>query len=88
MRFVLAMLAAVLATPAAAQTSDPPPPAAYPMPPPPAPPAVVTAPDGHVTAPPRLDNFTDKASRCLQYGRSIGVPADKIEDYVKRCVQQ
>ena len=41
------------------------------MPPPAAPPAEVTTPTG-MPPPPHLDNFTDKASRCLQYGQSIG----------------
>lgn len=30
----------------------------------------------------------DRATRCRLFGRSIGVPPDRMEDYVRRCVQQ
>ncbi len=54
---------------------------AFPMPPPE--PAITISPGGRdVQAPIAPDRHT----RCLQYGASIGVPADKIDDYVRRCV--
>ncbi len=83
MRFVLVMVALALAAgQAAAQNSNPPPRAIYPLPPPP--PVVITTPGGHDVAS-RIET-TDRATRCLQYAKSIGVPADQIEDYIKRCV--
>ncbi len=61
------------------------PPAVYPLPPPE--PPIVTLPDGR-GAPARVDTFTDKATRCLHYATSIGVPKDQIDDYMKRCTKQ
>ena len=85
MRFVLAMLAATFAAaPAAAQTGNPPPRANYPLPPPL--PAMVTTPGGH-DLPGRIET-TDRTTHCLQYAKSIGVPADQMDDYMKRCVLQ
>jgi hypothetical protein len=85
MRHALILAALVLvAAPAAAQTGNPPPKAIYPLPPPP--PVVMTTPGGH-DAPVRIET-TDRATRCLQYGKSIGVPADQMDDYMKRCVLQ
>ena len=78
--FVALMLAAA---PAAAQTGNPPP-KTYPLPPPP--PVVITTPGGH-DIPARIET-TDRATRCLQYAKSIGVPADQMDDYMKRCVLQ
>ena len=84
MRHALILAALVLvAAPAAAQTGNPPPKAIYPLPPPP---VVMTTPGGH-DAPVRIET-TDRATRCLQYGKSIGVPADQMDDYMKRCVLQ
>jgi hypothetical protein len=31
---------------------------------------------------------TDRHTRCMQYGASIGVPPDRMEDYIKRCQLQ
>ena len=60
------------------------PPAVYPMPPPE--PPMVTPPTGG--APVRTETLTDKATRCLHYATSIGVPRDQLDDYMKRCTQQ
>lgn len=57
----------------------------YPMPPP-APP-IITLPNGR-DVPARIDTFSDKATRCLHYATSIGVPRDRLDDYMKRCAQQ
>ena len=57
----------------------------YPMPPPE--PPIVTLPNGR-DAPARIDTFSDKATRCLHYATSIGVPRDQVDDYMKRCTQQ
>ena len=54
--------------------------------PPPEPP-IVTLPNGR-DAPARIDTFSDKATRCLHYATSIGVPRDQLDDYMKRCTQQ
>jgi hypothetical protein len=77
---------------ALAQTQPTPPPApaekpkkVYPLPPP-APP--IMAPPGSHPAPGALDTVTDKATRCLHYANSIGVPADQMDDYMKRCTRQ
>ena len=84
MRIALVIAALALASAqAAAQNSSPPRPV-YPMPPPP--PVVITTPDGR-EAPGHIDT-TDRTTRCLLYGKSIGVPADQIDDYIKRCVLQ
>jgi hypothetical protein len=53
---------------------------------PPPPPVVITTPNGR-DVPAHIDT-TDRATRCLLYGKSIGVPADQIDDYIKRCVLQ
>ena len=85
MRAVLIVMAFVVAAaPVAAQTGNPPPKANYPLPPPP--PAVITTPGGHDT-PARIET-TDRAAHCLQYAKSIGVPAEQMDDYMKRCVLQ
>ncbi len=84
MRIALAVaVLAFAATQTAAQNNNPhaPPLAVYPMPPPP---AVTT--DGH-DVPPRTDPV-DSATRCLQYGKSIGVPADQMAEYTRRCALQ
>ena len=57
----------------------------YPMPPPE--PPIITLPSGR-DAPARLPTFSDKATRCLHYATSIGVPRDQLDDYMKRCTQQ
>ena len=59
--------------------------AVYPLPPPE--PPVVTLPNGG-GSPARVETFTDKATRCLHYATSIGVPKDQIDDYMKRCTKQ
>ena len=81
---VLAAATIAFTTAAAAQTNPPPRPV-FPMPPPE--PPVITTPGGR-DVPARLDTFSDRTTRCLQYGTSIGVPADQIADYVKRCALQ
>jgi hypothetical protein len=55
----------------------------FPMPPPD--PATMTTPGGR-DVPARIT--TDRHTRCMQYGASIGVPPDRMEDYVKRCALQ
>ncbi len=57
----------------------------YPLPPPVPPP--VTLPGSH-NAPTGINTLTDKATRCLHYATSIGVPADQMDDYMKRCTRQ
>jgi hypothetical protein len=85
MRMFFIMATAVLtATATFAQTNSPPP-LNFPMPPPEAP--VITSPDGR-DVPSRMGAFSDRSTRCLQYGTSIGVPANQIQDYVKRCSLQ
>lgn len=85
MRLVWTIVALVLAAaPAAAQTGDPPPKANYSLPPPP--PTVVPTPGDHDN--PARIKTTDRAAHCLQYAKSIGVPADQMDDYMKRCVLQ
>ena len=72
MRIALVIAALALASAqAVAQNSSPPRPI-YPMPPPP--PVVITTPNGR-DVPAHIDT-TDRATRCLLYGKSIGVPAD------------
>jgi hypothetical protein len=58
----------------------------YPLPPPIPPP--VTPPNGQSMPPRAADTLTDKATRCLHYATSIGVPAEEMDDYMKRCTQQ
>jgi hypothetical protein len=81
------MVAAILLMSAAAATAqtNPAPKPVYPLPPPE--PPVITLPNGR-DVPARIGPFTDKATRCLHYGTSIGVPRDRLDDYVKRCMQQ
>jgi hypothetical protein len=55
----------------------------FPMPPPE--PSVITTPGGRDVV---TRSVTDRHTRCLHYGASIGVPGDKMEDYIKRCVLQ
>lgn len=76
------ILLALAGSGAAAQTNAAP---VYPLPPPP--PVVITAPNGN-DAPSYIDVFPDRATRCLHYGALIGVPADQMDAYVKRCVRQ
>lgn len=80
MRTFLIATAAVLTASAAAAQANPP---VYPLPPPE--PSVMTAPDGR-DVPSRV--FSDRSTRCLQYAASIGVPADRMSDYLKRCALQ
>ena len=90
-RHVLAALLCLLASAAMHAQEKPetpkskPPPAAYPLPPPE--PPIVTPPNVR-DAPARVETFTDKATRCLHYATSIGVPKDQIDDYMKRCTRQ
>jgi hypothetical protein len=51
---------------------------------PPPPPATPQPPN----APPRLDTFGDKASRCVHYGTSIGVKPGQIGQYTRDCVNR
>jgi hypothetical protein len=76
------MLLVLTGVQATAQTNPAP---VYPLPPPP--PVVITTPRGQ-NAPPQIDVFSDRATRCLHYGASIGVPPDQIDAYVKRCIRQ
>jgi hypothetical protein len=82
-----AIFLASAAVAAGAQTKAPPPSQVAPRPlyplPPPEPP-VVTLPNGR-DVPARIDTFSDKATRCLHYATSIGVPRDQLDDYMKRC---
>ena len=55
----------------------------YPMPPPE--PTFMTTPGGREV--PSVIT-TDRHTRCMQYAASIGVPKDKMDDYLKRCVLQ
>lgn len=55
----------------------------FPMPPPE--PALVTTPGSADMATPIA---TDRHTRCMQYGASIGVPPDRMDDYIKRCELQ
>jgi len=83
MRIAFVMAAQTLGSAqVAVQNSSPTPPAVYPMPPP----MVMSTPTGHDVAA-RMDT-TDRAMRCLQYGKSIGVPADQMADYTRRCALQ
>jgi hypothetical protein len=89
-RFVVAASLCVLAAagvPAQEKPDTPKgkPPAVYRLPPP-EPPVVTLANGGG--APARVETFTDKATRCLHYATSIGVPKEQIDDYVKRCTKQ
>jgi hypothetical protein len=80
--FLLAALLALPLAPATAQDNAPA--TSYPLPPPE--PAIVTTPDGR-DVPARFDT-TDRATRCLQYAASIGVPRDQMADYTRRCALQ
>jgi hypothetical protein len=79
---ILAAMIAITATAAAAQ--NPQPQSSYPLPPPE--PVIITTPDGR-DVPARFDTI-DRATRCLQYGTSIGVPRDQMADYTQRCALQ
>jgi hypothetical protein len=79
---ILAAVMAISVTAAAAQNA--PSQTVYPMPPP-APP-VISTPGGN-EVPARFDT-TDRATRCLQYATSIGVPRDQMADYTRRCALQ
>ena len=80
MRTTAAALFIVLATlPAVAQSN--PATGVYPFPPP-SPPIMATP--GGRDLPVRIDP-TDKATRCLQYAASIGVPRDRLESYLREC---
>jgi hypothetical protein len=83
MRGILLMVLFALAgSGAVAQTNAPP---VYPLPPPP--PVVMSTPNGN-DVPSRVDIFPDRATYCLHYGASIGVPSNQMDAYVKRCVRQ
>jgi hypothetical protein len=89
-RFVLIAILCVFAgsavhAQAKLETPKSKPPAVYPLPPPE--PPIVTLPNGR-DAPARVEIFTDKATRCLHYATSIGVPRDQLDDYMKRCTRQ
>jgi len=87
-RVLLVALLLVTASAALAQTETAPKPKAkpvYPMPPPVPP---IVAPPGSRDGAARTDTFTDKATRCLHYANSIGVPRDQMDDYMKRCTLQ
>jgi hypothetical protein len=79
---IAAVLSLVSCTIAVAQSGSAAP-AVYPMPPPES--VVITTPGGNDIV---TRSATDRHSRCLQYGASIGVPADKMSEYLKRCVLQ
>ena len=74
-----AVLIALATLPAAAQSN--PPPAIYPFPPPS--PAITSTPSGR-EVPVQIDQ-TDKTTRCLQYAASIGVPRDRLDNYLREC---
>ncbi|HZL31245.1 MAG TPA: hypothetical protein VFC54_09325 [Pseudolabrys sp.] len=57
----------------------------FPMPPPE--PSAITAPSG-VDMPARASAYSDRVTRCMQFGTSIGVPPDRMDDYIKRCQMQ
>jgi hypothetical protein len=79
MRSAAAAMLILLATlPAAAQSN---PTGVYPFPPPS--PPIMTNPSGR-DLPVRIDP-TDKATRCLQYAASIGVPRERLESYLRDC---
>ena len=91
-RFMLVVLLLVTAGADALAQTQPAPPApaekpkkVYPLPPPVPP---IVAPPGSRNAPTGINTLTDKATRCLHYATSIGVPADQMDDYMKRCTQQ
>ena len=75
----VAILVLFATLPAAAQSNSPP--GVYPFPPPS--PPIMTSPSGR-DLPVRIDP-TDKATRCLQYAASIGVPRDRLESYLRDC---
>lgn len=77
-----AIALALSAAEAAAQNRSGP---VYPLPPPP--PVVMTTP-GDQGGRVQIDVFSDRMTRCLHYGASIGVPADQMDAYVKRCFRQ
>jgi hypothetical protein len=80
MRIAAAAMPIPLAiVPAAAQSN--PPPGVYPFPPPS--PPIMTSPGGR-DLPVRIDPI-DKATRCLQYAASIGVPRDRLKSYLRDC---
>ena len=79
MRIAAAVLLLLATLPASAQSNPPPP--VYPFPPPS--PPIMTTPSGR-DLPVRIDP-TDKATRCLQYAASIGVPRDRLENYLREC---
>ena len=54
-------------------------PAPVPVPPPP---VTNSQPPG---APPKLDTFSDKVSRCMHYGGTIGLPPGQRDTYVRAC---
>jgi hypothetical protein len=80
--YLMAAVMALSVAPAAAQNSSPP--TSYPLPPPE--PVIITTPDGRDV--PARFGTTDRATRCLQYGTSIGVPRDQMADYIRRCALQ
>jgi len=77
MRIALVLAALALAVMQADAQTSPPPPS----------PMIIITPDGR-DAPARFDGFSDKTTRCVQYGKSIGVPPDQMDDYTKRCTLQ
>ena len=75
--------AGLFAAAAAAAMAQPIPGAPNPIPPPPPPPLAAPQLPG---APPKLDTFGDKVSRCMHHGGSSGVPAGEIGTYTRQCV--
>lgn len=81
---IFAAAAVLLSTAAAlAQSSGQTPGSGFPMPPPE--PSLMTTPGGR-DVPAGIP--TDRHTRCMQYAASIGVPADKMDGYLKQCVLQ
>ena len=79
------LLAAVLMLPAVAPAQDKAPPALYPKPPSISPSATVGE-DSDVNAVRGV--LVGRAIRCLRYATSIGVPHDRMDQYLRECELQ
>jgi hypothetical protein len=76
------LIVAVLLLPVGALAQDKAQRPLYPMPPPVSPPVTVGE-GGDVNA--VRDVLVDRAIRCLRYAASIGVPRDRMDQYLRDC---
>jgi hypothetical protein len=60
-------------------------PVPIPLPPPPPPPVLVVPPAQGAPPPPRLNTFSDKVGRCVDYGAAQGLPPGQLDAYTRAC---